>query len=259
MKNQLGDQKTDVKTGAIMVYVPSGKFMMGSDSGSSDEYPPHEQVIKRGFWLDQNLVTNADYNKFVEDSGYTNYELWTKAGWAWRESKRLVAPREYDDSIPLEPDLPRVMVSWYEAAAFAKWRGGRLPTEAEWEYAARPCWDCVYPSGVPVDLDYCPNYLIYDGGINGVITGDQRSPTGVSWCGALRMSHLVWQWVSSLYMPYPYIADDGREDMEATGSRVFRSGFFKNYLASLRRTYRFWNNPHERTRNCGFRVVCDTL
>lgn len=141
MSNQLGDRRVCPKTGATMVYVPSGKFMMGSDNGDSDERPVHEQVIPQSLWLDLTPVTNAAYAKFVEEGGYQQRDLWTAAGWAWREEKSVSAPEDYAGFTA--PDQPQVGISWYEAYAYAKWRGGRLPTEAEWEWVSS--MDKPYP------------------------------------------------------------------------------------------------------------------
>ncbi|MCE7948774.1 MAG: formylglycine-generating enzyme family protein [Chloroflexi bacterium CFX4] len=250
---QLGDRRTDEKTGAIMVYVPAGKFMMGSDNGDSDERPVHEQFIAQSLWLDLTPVTNAAYAKFVADGGYRQRELWTAAGWAWREKGSVIAPQNYDGFTA--PNQPRVGISWYEVWAFAAWRGGRLPTEAEWEWAARGPENRVYPWGNSFVDDL--EYVIYHGNSGGKThpVGEGIRIKGAAWCGALDMSGNVWEWVSSVYEPYPYRADDGRETRDGTDSRGLRGGSWYYDRGDARAAFRSRPDPDFRGFNLGVRVA----
>lgn len=204
----VGVRLTDPK-GVTMVYVPPGAFMMGSRH-EDDEQPPHEVVIERGFWLDLIPVTNGMYEQFIKAGGYQTRKLWTKGGWAWVRANKKTGPVDYEGFT--SADQPRVGVTWFEAFAYCRWRGGRLPTEAEWEWAARGPKNRVYPWGNRFDA----NRVIYTQNSHGhtaVVNAETRL-AGASWVGAIDMSGNVSEWVSSLYRPYPYISADGREDLE---------------------------------------------
>src|SRR5262249_39710067 len=134
--------------GIQQVWVPSGSFLMGSEGGletRSDEQPLHEVHISSGFWLDQYAVTNATYQEFVEDNGYTTRQYWSNSAWISLTDNHIKGPGDYTGFAGAQQ--PRGGVSWYEADAYARWRGGRLPTEAQWEYAARGPQALIYPWG----------------------------------------------------------------------------------------------------------------
>jgi len=174
--------------GVPMVLVPPGCFLMGSTDGPEDEQPVHEQCLAEPFWIDQTEVTQAQFAAF--------------GGRAARASAFS------GDDRPVE------QITWFEARDFCARRGARLPTEAEWEYAARGPDSLVYPWGNDWDED---NAVWDRSGEQG--TANVGSiPAGASWVGALDMSGNVWEWVSSMYAPYPYAADDGREG--DTGDRT---------------------------------------
>ncbi|MGD8361953.1 MAG: SUMF1/EgtB/PvdO family nonheme iron enzyme, partial [Gemmatimonadota bacterium] len=130
--------------GVAQVWVPAGSFRMGTGDTTGlrpprwaireleSEQPEHPVRITRGFWIDTYEVTNARFGEFVEAGGYGTRAYWSEAGWAWRTEQDLNAPVSCVEAIA---DHPRVCVTWYEAEAYARWRGGRLPTQAEWEYA----------------------------------------------------------------------------------------------------------------------------
>src|SRR5690606_37691166 len=127
--------------GVPMMLVPAGCFNMGS----IDEPPIHEQCFDAPFWIDRYEVTNAEYARFIAAGGYDNPDYWTEAGWAWRQAFDMIGPLDSDGFTG--SDQPRIGVSWYEAIAYANWRGARLPTEREWEYAARGPDNPMYPWG----------------------------------------------------------------------------------------------------------------
>jgi formylglycine-generating enzyme required for sulfatase activity len=144
-----GTRLTDPK-GVAMVYVPAGKFLMGSND-NDDEKPRHEVAIVQGFWLDLTPVTNEMYGRFVKEGGYESHEFWTDAGWRWVQKEKKAGPTDYNEFT--DPQQPRVGVSWYGAYAYCRWRGGRLPTEAEWEWAARGPENRIYPWGNTFDVN----------------------------------------------------------------------------------------------------------
>src|SRR5688572_3395274 len=124
-------------------------------------------------------VTNAAYEQFIADGGYKKRAFWSADGWTWVVEK-LEITRANDSEGFTDPQQPRVGISWYEADAYARWRGGRLPTEAEWEYAARGPQSLIYPWGHTWDKNKANTF---DGG-PGVTTSVGSYENGISWCGA---------------------------------------------------------------------------
>lgn len=197
--------------GVTMVLVPAGCFMMGSDSGYDDEKPVHEQCFDAPFWIDKTEVTQADFARLGGQKANPNYF------------------RGYN--------LPVESITWFEARDFCILRGGRLPTEAEWEYAARGPDSLVYPWG----NDFVTENVVYSGNSNGQTAEVGSRPAGASWVGALDMSGNVWEWVSSLYQDYPYSADY-ESNSNTSNSRVLRGGSWDDFITDyLRAAYRYWN------------------
>jgi formylglycine-generating enzyme required for sulfatase activity len=179
-------------------------------------------------------------------------QYWTPDGWAWVQNSNVTGPENISGLNA--PDQPRGGINWYEAYAYGQWRGARLPTEAEWEWAARGPDSRIYPWGDNFidDLDV----VIWDGNDNEITAkvGAGIRERGASWVGALDMSGNIWQWTSSLYKPYPYQADDGREGPTAVGDRVLRSCWacIANYIRSANRWH---NEPHNTFKFNGVRYV----
>ena len=150
-----GQERTDA-SGITQVWVPAGTFTMGSDDTTltppvwakdeaAAERPAHEVAISQGFWIDRTEATNAAFKAFADAGGYTNRGLWSEKGWTWlglQNPASLPKPCAGEGA-----DLPRACITWFEAEAYAKWRGGSLPTEAQWEFAARGPESRVYPWG----------------------------------------------------------------------------------------------------------------
>jgi formylglycine-generating enzyme required for sulfatase activity len=174
--------------GFEMVKVPAGCFTMGSRHGRRDERPLATICIDQAFWLDRFEVTNAQYGSEGAHPG---------------------------------PNRPRDNISWFEARDFCAKRGGRLPSEAEWEFAARGPDGLAYPWGNVL----VQNLLVFDKNNNNQTADVGSKPAGASWVGAVDMAGNVWEWTNTLYAPYPYRADDGRESPDALGARVFRGGW----------------------------------
>jgi len=175
-----------------MVLVPVGCFTMGSPDGDADEQPMAGQCLDRPFWIDKYEVTNRLF--------------WTLDG----EAKMPTTSRNLD--------LPRDNITWAEAQNFCVQRGTRLPTEREWEYAARGPSNLVYPWGNEWD----ENNIMWVGSHPAEVGS---RPAGTSWVGALDMAGNISEWVSSLYRPYPYQLQDGREGSGVPGvqeNRLYR-------------------------------------
>ncbi|PJF29128.1 MAG: hypothetical protein CUN52_09955 [Phototrophicales bacterium] len=209
--------------GVVMVLVPIGCFMMGSDIGDSDEQPVHEQCFDEPFWIDKYEVTQA---QFAQLGGL-----------------------KADVNDFVGANLPIHNITWFEARDFCALRGGRLPTEAEWEYVARGPNNQVYPWGDDFEADN----LIYDGNSDGKTAPVGSRPSGASWVGAMDMSGNVWEWVSSLYEPYPYTDNSERADDE--NERVLRGGSWLDTAEFVRASYRDRSIPTGGGDIIGFRCV----
>ena len=200
-----------------MVFIPSGRFQMGSpdlQAGRDADETQSEIHIERGFWIDVAEVSNAAFQRFV------------LARPEWQKGR--LSPELHDGNYLKNwdgtnypagsGDAPVVWVNWYAARAYAIWAGKRLPTEAEWEYAARAATTSTYWWG-----DAFEAARVSREGQS--VTADARrtNPWGVQ--DALGS---VWEWTSSLNKPYPYAANDGREAIGAAGARVIRGGSWAN-------------------------------
>ncbi len=256
---QAGDNrllKTDVrpKDGGVMVYVPAGEFPMGSSDAQIaiaqadcqgcpedwfDGERPQHMVSLDAYWIDRYEVSNEQFAKFIEDGGYEERELWTDDGWAWKRAENRAQPKYWHNPDWNKPDYPVVGVVWFEALAYCRWAGARLPTEAEWERATG--WDAdrqekyIYPWGN--DWDPAKANTV-ESALGSTTPAGHYCPEGASPVGACDMVGNVWEWVSSIYMPYPYRPDDGREDLEAPETRALRGGSWLNERDRARVTYR---------------------
>ncbi len=235
------------------VFVPAGSFMMGSEDGQSDERPVHEVTLD-AFWIDRTEVTNAQYAACVADRACRSPEhnsSYTRDGY-------------YDD--PHYADFPVIWVSWEDAAAFVKWAEGRLPTEAEWEYAARGPENAAYPWGHEFDdkqLNFCDancplswaNRAADDGYADTALAGS--FPGGASWVGALDMAGNVWEWVNDWYNDDYYRTSPAANPTGPLSGvrRVWRGGSWYNVQSSSRTSVRYHGTPDLAVSFAGFRVV----
>ena len=157
---QSSSHQSPIATHQNMVLIPAGVFMMGSYE-HDDEKPLHK-VYLDDYYIGINPVTNEEYSKFISAGGYKDSKYWIKEGWEWLQKgflkKAITEPGYWQNKNFNQLDLPVVGVSWYEAYAYCRWAGGRLPTEAEWEKAARGTDGRKYPWGnKEPDSSYC-NY-----------------------------------------------------------------------------------------------------
>lgn len=213
--------------GVPMVLVPPGCFSMGSDTSATDEQPVTPQCFDAPFWIDQTEVTQADFERI----GGARSSL-----------------DEFDGA-----QRPVESINWFEARDFCVYRGGRLPAEREWEYAARGPDGWEYAWGNTWD----ENAAVWKDNANSQTAPVGSRPEGASWVGALDLSGNVYEWLNSIYLPY-----DSPEDREAdTGNRtdvfrVLRGGsWVSNDAAFLRGATRQADRPDSRINDTGFRCV----
>jgi ergothioneine biosynthesis protein EgtB len=227
------------------VTVPGGLAAIGHDGAEAlDNERETHAVELRAFALARHPVTQAQFAAFMADGGYRRRELWTGAGWAWREAHAIERPHHW---IRNAPDHPVAGVSAHEAEAFCRWTRARLPTEFEWEHAAR---------GLVVSAD-CGNL----GGTHPGTTPVGRFAGGRSADGVLDLFGNVWEWTASDFAPYPGFRAwpyEGYSQAWFDGRhRVLRGGSWATRAFALRRSFRNWYVPETRQIFVGFRPARD--
>jgi formylglycine-generating enzyme required for sulfatase activity len=194
-------------------------------------------------------VTNAAYQAFVEASGYEKQEYWSEAGWKWRVGKEQALPLECKNT---EPTHPRACLNWFEAEAYARWRGGQLPTEAQWEYAARGPESFIYPWGNDFDIEKTN----LTGGLGTKPVGSY--PAGASWVGALDMAGNVMEWVQD-WLSFSYHQKQVRIDPPGPASgahKIEKGGWWGALPFTARAAYRHFEDPPAyQDHHIGFRVI----
>jgi formylglycine-generating enzyme required for sulfatase activity/energy-coupling factor transporter ATP-binding protein EcfA2 len=242
-----------------LVTIPKGKFLMGDDKDENAN--PQHPVILPEYQIGKYPVTNAEFREFVAADGYREKRWWTVAGWRRKKEEKWTEPRYWEDTRFNTPNQPVVGVSWYEALAYCRWRGARenlpcrLPTEAQWEKAARGTDGRKYPWGKAFD----PTLL---NSSEGDQTVESTTPVGVYPAGVSPnhcwdMAGNVWEWTSTEYREYKYSPKDGREDLDAGDDvpRVLRGDSWGDYRDYARCTFRFCDDPNYSSGDHGFRVV----
>ncbi len=258
-KQAASNPRDPVHTSTALVHVPAGAFEMGQDSlDALDNESPIHLVSVPEFWIDRYPVTCADYQVFMASGGYQTADWWSEAGWRWLQTHPVAKPLYWSDS-PEWADHPVCGVSWYEADAYARFAGKRLPTEAEWEKAAR--WQpnqsscTTYPWGDALPTSQHCNHDHWIGHTTPV----DAYPKGRSALGCDDMLGNVWEWTADWFQgyprfkPYPYAGYsqtyfDGRH-------KVLRGGSWATRPWSLRSTFRNWYHPDVRQIFAGFRCA----
>lgn len=257
------------------VLVPGGPFAMGTSTepwALDNERPAHHRLVPP-FLIDTTPVSNGAYQRFIEAGGYDEPRWWAAEGWAQVREHKLRAPlfwkrdggqwlrRRFGVTEPVPPDEPVLHVSWYEADAYARWAGRRLPTETEWEKAAR--YDPAtgrsmrYPWGdedpTPAHANLGQRYL------RPAPVGSY--PDGQSPLGVRQLIGDVWEWTASDFLPYPgFAAFPYREYSEVFFGdqyKVLRGGSFAVDPVACRGTFRNWDLPIRRQIFSGFRTALD--
>ena len=214
-------------------------------------------------------MTQAEFAAFVEDGGYRRRELWAAEGWTWRERAAAGCPvywqreapgwlrRDFDRWVPLEPHRPAIHVNWYEADAYCRWAGRRLPTEAEWESAASGHGAGAKKRPFPWGDDApTPERANLDGRAAGCV-GVADQAAGDSPCGCRQMIGNVWEWTADAFTPYPGFTPDPYKEYSAPwfgDHKVLRGGCWATRGRLLRNTWRNFYRPDRRDVFAGFRT-----
>lgn len=251
-----------------LIEIPAGVFTMGHDSFSNAS-PPH-QLHLAAFRIGKYPVTNAEFYEFIDAGGYQSEKYWTKMGWRWLESRPHAAPAFWNDVHFNAERQPVVGVAWYEAVAYCNWlceklaRNFRLPSEAEWEKAARGSNDTRnFPWGDRFEMNHANTAEL---GLRRTTSVD-AFPQGASPYGVFDLAGNVFEWTLSkwgknwqeLEFTYPYRADDGRDEIEGSGARVMRGGSWFNLYHEAHVSHRARYLAGSRGSNTGFRIAEQVL
>lgn len=264
---QAGDIRTD-EHGIEQVYVPAGCFRMGTSDEEEayarsfaeptwaigrlySEKPQHEVCLSAGYWIDRYEVTNAAFDAFVDAGGYEDESYWSEAGIRWLRRQDIAdLPAACVEERPA--DHPQVCITWFEAEAYANWRGGALPTEAQWEYAARGPESLIYPWGNEWNPDLA-NVVDSEG-----LTPVGSYPDGASWVGALDMAGNAMEWVAD-WLSNGYGSDEALTDPtgpERGIQKVEKGGWWGSNPIVARSAYRHFEDPPTyQDHHIGVRIV----
>jgi len=260
-------------------HIPGGRFLMGRSSASGftfdNELRPHEVEVEP-FSISRTSVTQDEFLAFVEDRGYHRIELWSEAGWWWRQNENAEHPvywrrestgewlrRHFDQWLPLEDRKPVIHVNWYEAEAYCRWAGRRLPTEAEWEMTAscEPSSDGrgintrkrLYPWG---DQPPTPVRANLDWRAMGCVNVDEL-PSSDGAFGCRQMIGNCWEWTSTDFGPYPGFAPGPYKEYSEPwfgDHKVLRGGCWVTRSSMIHNAYRNFYTPDRRDVWAGFRT-----
>jgi iron(II)-dependent oxidoreductase len=261
-------------TGLELIEIPAGECIIGApaEGFAYDNERPRHLTDVRGYLIAATPITNATYLHFVEGGGYERREWWSDEGWAWKEQYDITRPGAWtaDRSAewrlgrlePLHPDRPVVHISWFEADAFARAHGARLPTEVEWEKAAT--WDQEQNLARPYPWGSQPPVAGLHANVDQLGRGTAPAgayPAGASPSGLLGTIGDVWEWTDSSFdgyqgfEPYPY--REYSEPFFQAGYRVLRGGSWATRSRVATPTFRNWDHPERRQIFSGLRIARD--
>jgi iron(II)-dependent oxidoreductase len=268
----------ETETGALAgdVDIPGGEFLLGASPGSAFAFDNEKwahRVAVAPFRMARAPVTNTEFAAFVEDGGYARREFWDEEGWRWRRTAAAEHPvywrreekdwsvRQFDQWKKLPPYQPVMHVNWHEANAWCRWAGRRLPSEAEWEYAAaaEPAdggndRKRIYPWSDTLGGAREANL---DAAVLGCVDVAAHGAGDTIW-GCRQMIGNVWEWTASAFQPYPGFSPDVYAEYSQPwfGSRkVLRGGAWATRNRLIKNTYRNFFPPDRRDIFAGFRTV----
>ena len=248
--------------------IPAGRYRIGARRGDGfvfDNEKWEHEVELDAFRIAKRCVTCAEFRAFVDDGGYRRESLWSAEGWRWRLDVGAEHPlhwrradegwerRHFQRYLPLRDREPVVQVNAYEAEAFARWAGRRLPTEAQWEVAATGAERRRYPWGEHAADRTCANL---DGWYGDVASVDAFAEAASSW-GCVQMIGNVWEWTASPFLPYPGFSPDAYAEYSQPWfgvQRSLRGGAWSTRARMISNRWRNFYLPHRRDIFTGFRT-----
>ena len=232
--------------------IAGASFLQGSTATEpftfDNEKWAHEVTVE-SFEMSRTQTSIREFALFVDDGGYTRQELWCNQGWAWLTANQVSGPaywkgethRWYDQWLSVDSGWPMMFANWFEADAYCRWAGRRLPTESEWELAAAEApagpANLDATAGGPVDVTACP---------------ETDTPQGVR-----QLFGNIWEWTTTDFDPYPGFSPDPYEDYSKPWfgtQKVLRGGCWATRSRVVSLTYRNFYEPHRRDVWCGFRT-----
>ena len=226
---------------ADMLLVPAGEFIMGEQTPAPDRLPQQTNNLPV-FYIDPYEVTNSQYEQFILADGYQNSNYWSEAGWQFITGNQIDRPLGLERALYNAPNQPVVGVSWYEVQAYAKWTGKRLPTETEWEKAARGTDGRTYPWGNEMDWKRVGYHLLNQRTWEAGSYPAGKSPYGVHDCASN-----VAEWA----------ADTQNQTDSDHPLRVTRGGAWGAIRFEMQCTHRAFEKPEYRGLRIGFRCAQD--
>ena len=258
----IGSSYTRPTDNMIMMYIPAGEFKMGSRVDDSDAFKhekPQHVVYLDAFWMDAYEVSNGMFARFINETGYVTlaekqgYSYGYDANWKWVPISEFTWRNPMGPNTGAEETLPVMHVSFYDAEAYCRWAGGRLPTEAEWEKAARGDDERLYPWG----NDFNPNYLRFKSSQGPASV--YAFPEGVSPFGIHNLAGNAFEWTQDWYHheSYNLSARDNPQGASSGEFMVIRGGSWNNSQLRVRVTHRDISKPDYMNHLLGFRCVMD--
>jgi len=251
------------------VEISGGTFHLGAIKEASFVFDNEKwihPVTIEPFAIARTAVTQSQFAEFVDDDGYQRRQLWSDDGWQWREETGATHPlhwksdgngkwrrRHFDQWQPVEPDFPVIHVNWYEADAYCRWAGRRLPSEAEWERAAAGSHKRHYPWG---DSAPSPERANLDWQAMGPVDVAAHE-AGESTGGCRQMLGNLWEWTATTCRPYPGFVADPYQAYTQTSfgkCKILRGGCWATRSRLLRNTWRNFYQPDRRDVFAGFRT-----
>ena len=239
---RLGDPRivTNLRQRTGFIELPPSDYLIG------EKRQPFR--LKKPIWFSRYPVTNQQYELFIQADGYHKHQWWLEHGWQWLQQERIQEPRYWHHAKWNGANQPVVGVSFWEALAFAAWAGARLPTEQEWEAAARGPKGLVYPWGNEWEDGICNTYESDLG---------KTSPVGLfprarTFNGLEDMAGNVWEWCLNKY--------ENPDDVSTSGAsaRVWRGGSWFVIQDGARASVRLDHDPFGRNNRLGFRLCCES-
>ena len=233
-----------------MIHIPATEFSMGYE----DEEPEHNVVLSE-FLIDKYPVTNQQFYKFIESGGYQFQGFWSDAGWQWRVNNSILQPALWNDEKFNHPLFPVVGVSWYEAMAYAAWVGKHLPTEAQWELAAKGTSSNPFPWGSEAP---CAEKANYRSQFKCLTPVNQFEETSSEW-GCVDMAGNTWEWCYDWYDDNYYTVSPRENPVGPAYSsdeeKVCRGGAWTYDVDTLKTYHRFFGITTLRDKSSGFRCA----